>query len=218
MKTSYKLSQGFCFTSILVLSLTMALLNANAQASTNPVESPLDFRMKTLDGMEADLSQYKGKVMLFVNVASKCGLTPQYTALQVVYEKYQDQGFVILGFPANNFGSQEPGTNTEIQQFCTVNYGVSFPMFAKISVKGSDKHPLYAFFTESKTNPDFSGEIQWNFTKFLIGRDGSVVNRFEPKIVPDSPEVIAAIEKALRKEELSESEQTLVPGRTQFCP
>ena len=200
MKISFKLSRGFFLTSILSFSLVMASPNINAKAITTPVDSPLDFRMKTLDGLDTDLSQYLGKVVLFVNVASKCGLTPQYTALQAIYEKYQDQGFTILGFPANNFGAQEPGSNAEIQQFCTINYGVSFPMFAKISVKGSDKHPLYAFFTESETNPGFSGEIQWNFTKFLIGRDGSVVNRFEPKIVPDAPEIIAAIEKALRIE------------------
>jgi len=165
--------------------------------ATKSTESPLDFRMETIDGLEMDLLQHKGKVILMVNVASKCGLTPQYEALQRLYEKYKEQGFVVFGFPANNFRGQEPGTNSEIRQFCTLNYGVNFPLFSKISVKGEDKHPLYAFLTGKDTNPDFGGEIQWNFTKFLIGREGQVIARFEPKTTPDSAEVIVAIENAL---------------------
>jgi len=133
-----------------------------------------------------------------VNVASKCGYTPQYSALESTYEKYKDQGFVILGFPANNFGAQEPGTNAEIKTFCSTKYNVTFPMFSKISVKGSDTAPLYQFLTE-KANPTLAGEIKWNFTKFLVDRNGKVVQRFEPAVTPDSPEVLAAIEKLLKK-------------------
>jgi glutathione peroxidase len=133
-----------------------------------------------------------------VNVASRCGFTPQYSALESTYEKYKDQGFVILGFPANNFGSQEPGTNQEIKTFCQTKYSVSFPMYAKVSVKGDDQTPLYAFLT-TKANPAVAGEIKWNFTKFLVDRNGNVVKRFEPDVTPDSPEVIAAIQQALKQ-------------------
>ncbi|MBN2411202.1 glutathione peroxidase [candidate division KSB1 bacterium] len=165
---------------------------------TKAPESPLDFHMLSIDGEDVDLAQYKGKVVLFVNVASKCGNTPQYAALQEIYEKYKDRGFVILGFPANNFKGQEPGTNEEIKQFCTLNYGVTFPMFAKISVKGEDQHPLYRFLTAEETNPGFGGDIEWNFAKFLINKEGRVVNRFTPKTVPDDAKVIAAIKNALK--------------------
>ena len=128
---------------------------------------------------------------LVVNVASRCGFTPQYTALEATYRKYKDRGFVVLGFPANNFKGQEPGTNAEIQEFCKRTYDVTFPMFSKISVLGDDKAPLYQYLTQT------GGEIEWNFTKFLVDRDGKVIARFEPKVTPDSPEVTAAIEKAL---------------------
>ena len=159
--------------------------------------SPLDFTVKTIDGKEQKLSDYKGKVVLMVNVASKCGLTPQYTALESLYEKYKDQGFVIVGFPANNFGSQEPGTNEEIKQFCTSKYNVTFPMMSKISVKGDEKHPLYKFLTEGKAGEDFAGDIEWNFAKFLVDRNGNVMARFASKTTPDSPQLTAAVEKAL---------------------
>ena len=182
------------YVSIVLLGLAGNLTSVSADS-----DSPLGFRMETIDGLEMDLSLHKGKVILMVNVASKCGLTPQYEALQRIYEKYKDQGFVIFGFPANNFRNQEPGTNEEIRQFCTLNYGVNFPLFAKISVAGDDKHPLYAFLTSQKTNPNFGGEIQWNFTKFLIGRDGQVIARFEPRTTPDSQEITTAIETALKK-------------------
>jgi glutathione peroxidase len=182
------------FSIILILALPVNLI-----ASADSSDSPLGFRMKTIDGLEMDLSIHKGKVILMVNVASKCGLTPQYEALQRIYEKYKGQGFVIFGFPANNFRNQEPGTNEEIRQFCTLNYGVNFPLFAKISVSGEDQHPLYEFLTGKTTNPEFGGEIKWNFTKFLIGRDGQVIARFEPRTTPDSPEVTSAIETALKK-------------------
>jgi len=138
--------------------------------------------------------------VLFVNVASKCGLTPQYKGLEALYEKYKDQGFVILGFPANNFGSQEPGSNEEIKQFCTSKYDVQFPMMSKISVKGDDKHPLYKFLTEGKAGEDFAGDIEWNFAKFLVDRNGNVIARFASKTTPDSPQLTAAVEKALAAE------------------
>jgi glutathione peroxidase len=144
------------------------------------------------------LSEYKGKVILIVNVASKCGHTPQYEGLQKIYSEYQDQGLVVLGFPANNFRNQEPGTDQEIKEFCSLNYGVTFPMFSKISVKGDDIHPLYQFLTSEKTNPEFAGEISWNFNKFLIDRSGKIIARFESKDQPESEKVVAAIEGALK--------------------
>jgi glutathione peroxidase len=160
-------------------------------------KSVYDFTLNSIDGQPAPLASYKGKIVLLVNVASRCGFTPQYTALEALYEKYKDRGFVILGIPANNFGSQEPGTNQEIKTFCQSKYSVTFPMMSKVSVKGDDKTPLYQFLTDKTVNPETGGEIQWNFTKFLIGPDGRVMARFEPAITPDSPEVTAAIEKAL---------------------
>jgi glutathione peroxidase len=182
----------------LTISLFCSPLSAeNLSLNSNDASSPLDFRMVSIDGLEIDLSQYKGKVLMMVNVASECGLTPQYDALQAIYQEYHERGLVILGFPANNFGSQEPGTDSEIKQFCRLNYGVTFPMFSKISVKGDDQHPLYAFLTGVETNPSYAGEIRWNFTKFLVGRDGQVVARFESKVTPNSSEVISALERAL---------------------
>jgi glutathione peroxidase len=152
-----------------------------------------EFTLNSIDGKPAPLSAYQGKVVLIVNVASRCGFTPQYAGLEALYEKYKDRGFVILGFPANNFGGQEPGTNEEIKTFCSTKYNVTFPMYSKISVKGEDKAPLYQFLTDAT-----GSEIQWNFTKFLVDKDGKVVARFEPKVTPESPDVAAAIEKALR--------------------
>ena len=156
----------------------------------------LDHKMKDIDGKEVDLAKYKGNVVMIVNVASKCGLTPQYSQLVDIHKKYKDQGFEILGFPANNFMKQEPGTNEEIKTFCATNFGVDFSMFSKISVKGDDMAPLYTELTTE--NGDFSGDIKWNFTKFLIGRDGSVKARFEPQTVPDAVEVLSAIENELK--------------------
>src|SRR5271169_2821436 len=155
------------------------------------------FTLNSIDGKPAPLAEYKGKVVLLVNVASRCGYTPQYTGLEAIYEKYKDQGFVILGFPANNFGAQEPGTNEEIKTFCTRKYSVTFPMYSKISVKGADQAPLYTYLTK-ETGPGLTGEIKWNFTKFLIDRNGKVVQRFEPAVTPDSKEVVAAIESQLK--------------------
>ncbi len=156
-----------------------------------------DFTLKSIDGVATPLSAYKGKVILMVNVASKCGYTPQYEGLQALYEKYKDRGFVILGFPANNFGAQEPGTDAEIKTFCSTKYRVTFPMFSKVSVKGDDATPLYRYLTTS-ANPAVAGEVKWNFTKFLVDREGRVVARFEPSVKPESEEVAAAIEKLLK--------------------
>ncbi len=156
-----------------------------------------NFTLNSIDGKPAPLAQYKGKVVMIVNVASQCGYTPQYSALEAIYEKYKDQGFVILGFPANNFGAQEPGTNEEIKTFCTRKYSVSFPMYSKISVKGDDQAPLYGYLTKD-TGAGISGDIKWNFTKFLVDRNGNVVQRFEPAVTPDSKEVTSAIEKQLK--------------------
>jgi len=153
--------------------------------------------MKDIDGKDRPLSEFAGKVLLIVNVASKCGFTPQYKNLQALYTRHKERGFEILGFPANDFGRQEPGTEAEIKSFCTTNYGVSFPMFSKITVKGKDIHPLYAFLTEKESNPQFPGKITWNFNKFLIGRDGKILKRFDSKVKPESPELEQAIEGAL---------------------
>jgi glutathione peroxidase len=169
-----------------------------AAASLLGAQTIYDYSVNNIDGQPESLAAYKGKVLLVVNVASKCGFTPQYAGLQSLYAKYQDKGFVILGFPANNFASQEPGTNAEIKTFCTRKYSVTFPMFSKVSVLGADKTPLYGYLTSPTSDPKFAGDIKWNFTKFLIGRDGQIVARFEPKVTPDSPEVTSAVESALQ--------------------
>jgi glutathione peroxidase len=152
-----------------------------------------EFSMNSIDGQPVSLAGYKGKAVLLVNVASRCGYTPQYAGLEALYRKYKDRGLVVIGVPANNFGGQEPGSNTEIRNFCSRTYGVTFPMMAKVSVKGADQAPLYQYLTSS-----LGGEVKWNFTKFLAGKDGRPVARFEPKVTPDDPELAAAIEKALR--------------------
>jgi glutathione peroxidase len=154
----------------------------------------LSHTVKDIDGKDVNLADYKGKVVLIVNTASKCGLTPQYEGLEAVYKKYKDKGLVVLAFPANEFGKQEPGTNSDIKEFCKDNYSVSFPLFSKIVVKGEGIHPLYKQLT---TAEGFKGEIGWNFAKFLIGRDGQIIARFEPKEKPDGEMITEAIEKAL---------------------
>jgi glutathione peroxidase len=156
-----------------------------------------NFALKNIDGKEVSLSQYRGKALLLVNVASQCGYTPQYEGLQKIYAKYKDQGLMVLGFPANNFGAQEPGTDQEIKTFCSTRYNVTFPMFSKISVKGPDKHPLYQYLTDAATNPKFGGEIKWNFNKFLIDKQGNIAGRFDSKDAPESETVVTAIEKVL---------------------
>lgn len=160
--------------------------------------SVYDFTLKDIDGNDVELNKYRGSVVMMVNTASRCGYTPQYEGLQKIYEKYKDKGFVVLGFPANNFMGQEPGTEKEIKEFCTLKFNVSFPMFSKISVTGSDQHPLYGFLTNKKTNPEFGGDISWNFNKFLIGRDGKVVGRFGSKDKPEDAAVTSAIEQHLK--------------------
>jgi glutathione peroxidase len=160
--------------------------------------SVYEFTMDALNGTPTPLASFKGKVMLVVNVASQCGYTYQYEGLQALYMKYKDQGLVVAGFPANNFGAQEPGSNAEIGAFCKSKFGVTFPMFSKISVKGSDKAPLYQFLTDSKANPKTGGEIPWNFTKYLVDRDGKVLARFDAPVEPDSKELTSAIEAALK--------------------
>jgi glutathione peroxidase len=176
------------------LFVLFALLGATLMAAEKSV---FDFTLNNIDGQPTPLSAYKGKVLLLVNVASRCGYTPQYAGLQALFEKYKDRGFVIVGIPANNFGAQEPGTNQEIKTFCTSKYHVTFPMMAKLSVKGSDIAPLYQFLTDKSQNPSTGGDIGWNFTKFLIGPDGKILARFDSATEPDSPQVAAAIEKAL---------------------
>ena len=171
------------------------------QEGETPVASSIyDFTMKSIDGNDVSLATFKGKVVMIVNVASKCGFTGQYAGLQALYEKYSGRGFVILGFPANDFLWQEPGSDSEIKQFCTLEYGVTFPMFAKIHVKGRDQHPLYAYLSGKRTNPEFGGRITWNFNKFLVGRDGRIATRFGSRAKPDSKDVVAAIETALAAE------------------
>ena len=160
-------------------------------------DSIYDFTMDDIDGDPVSLAQFKGQVVMIVNVASKCGFTPQYEGLQQLYEKHQDRGFVVLGFPSNDFLWQEPGSNAEIKQFCSLKYGVTFPMFAKIHVKGRGQHPLYTYLTDKRTNPNYSGGVKWNFTKFLVGRDGQVIGRFGSMAKPDSEDVVRAVERAL---------------------
>jgi len=156
-----------------------------------------DFTLNAINGTPTPLASYKGKVMLIVNVASQCGYTYQYEGLQALYAKYKDRGLVVAGFPANNFGGQEPGSNVEIGAFCKLNFGVTFPMFAKISVAGKDKAPLYQFLTDKTANPKTGGEIPWNFTKYLVDRNGKVLARFDSAVEPESKEVTSAIEAAL---------------------
>ena len=161
------------------------------------VKSIYDFTLQDIDGRDVSLADYRGKVLLVVNVASKCGFTRQYVGLEKLYQAYADRGLVVLGFPANNFLGQEPGTDAEIKQFCSLTYGVTFPMFAKISVKGRDIHPLYAFLTDKKLHPDAGGAVTWNFNKFLVGRDGRILAHYGSRTEPDDPELAAAIERAL---------------------
>lgn len=158
-----------------------------------------DYKIETIDGQKTTLATYKGKVLLVVNTASKCGLTPQYEGLEKLYNTYKDKGLVVVGFPANNFMGQEPGSNSDIEAFCQKNYGVSFPMMSKISVKGSDIHPLYAFLTDKKQNGVVDGDIKWNFQKYLIDQNGKVVAKFDPRTKPLDDEIISQIEALLKK-------------------
>lgn len=174
--------------------------NPNLEQGAGKVPPVLNFKMTTLDGKDVDLSKYKGKVVLFVNVASECGYTPQYKTLQALHEKFAKDGLAIVGVPSNEFGGQEPGTNADIAAFCKKNYGVSFDMLAKVKVlKGADQTPLYKFLTEKDTNPDFAGQVRWNFEKFLIGRDGTVLARFASDVNPASPEFEKTLRDALQQ-------------------
>ena len=186
---------------MMILACLVPALQSQANAKPPMGDEPksvYDFTMKSIDGKEVKLSSYRGKVVMIVNVASRCGFTPQYDGLQKVYQKYEGQGFVILGFPANNFMGQEPGTDEEIKTFCSMKYNVTFPLFSKISVKGSDIHPLYKFLTDKSTDPDFGGDISWNFNKFLIDKNGKIAARFASPDKPESDKVIQAIETALK--------------------
>jgi|WetSurMetagenome_2_1015567.scaffolds.fasta_scaffold07819_4 glutathione peroxidase len=192
---------GILSTACLALGLAVAQSAVRAQA-TKPAEGAkamdgtvLQFTMKTNDGVEKHLADYKGKVLLIVNTASECGYTPQYKGLEELYEKYKDKGFVILAFPANNFGGQEPGTDAQIKQFCSLKYNVTFPLFAKTSVKGADINPLYKFLT---TQAGFDGDIKWNFNKFLVDRSGKVVARYDSGVTPSSETLVKEIEAYLK--------------------
>lgn len=181
-----------------LLRLAVASLFVLTTALSLQAASVYDYTLDSIDGKSTPLSSFKGKVVMLVNVASRCGYTPQYAGLESLYEKYRDQGFVIVGIPANNFMSQEPGTNAEIKAFCKSKYDVKFPMMSKVSVAGSDKTPLYQYLTSEKTDPKHGGEIKWNFTKFLIGKDGRILDRFEPAVTPEDPAVNSAVTAALK--------------------
>jgi glutathione peroxidase len=179
-------------------SLAAALAAVTALAgSTAEASSIYDFQVVDIEGRSVNLEQYRGKVLLIVNVASRCGYTYQYEGLEALYREYAGRGLVVLGFPSNDFLGQEPGSNEQIKEFCSLKYGVSFPMFARIRVKGRDAHPLYKFLTDKRTNPRFAGGITWNFNKFLVGRDGVVLARFQTKEEPASEPVRKALEQAL---------------------
>lgn len=189
---------------IFTLAAAALLLAAFSPASAAPAQktpkapSALDFTVQNIDGKPVPLSHYRGKVVLIVNTASLCGNTPQYASLEKLYQTYQSKGLHILAFPANNFGQQEPGANGEIKEFCTGKYKTTFDLFSKISVKGDDQAPLYKFLTDKTTDPQFGGDIEWNFAKFVIGRSGQIVARFPAGHDPLSPDVVAAIEQQLK--------------------
>ena len=174
-----------------ILSTLLLAIAMTTQAASNLSDIPL----KDINGKDTSLKAYKGQVLLIVNVASKCGYTPQYKSLEATYRKYKGQGLAILGFPCNQFGGQEPGTNEEIKEFCSSKYDVTFPLFDKLDVKGANQHPLYVALS-GKDSP-FPGDVKWNFGKFLVGRDGKIIKRWDSKVTPDSEEVTKAIEAAL---------------------
>jgi glutathione peroxidase len=188
---------------VLALALSGASIGAIAADGTTATpaaekQNALSFTVKDIDGKDVNLSSYKGKAILMLNVASKCGNTPQYAGLEKLYAKYKDKGLVVMGFPANNFGGQEPGSNAEIKEFCAATYQVDFPMFAKVSVKGSDQAPLFKYLTSQECKPLSKGDIAWNFEKFLIDRKGNLIGRFGNRMQPDDPQLVGAIEAALK--------------------
>lgn len=195
----WKFVSSIAFAALFVMCQAVS---AEDQAAEKPAAAPptaLSFKVQSLDGKEVDLSQYQGKVVLVVNVASKCGLTPQYKALEALYEKYKGQGLMVLGFPCNQFHGQEPGTAADIRTFCSSKYNVTFPLMAKVEVNGAGACDLYKHLKALDAKPKGSGEITWNFEKFVIGRNGQVVARFQPRTTPDAAEVIAVIESELAK-------------------
>ncbi|GAB4453729.1 MAG: glutathione peroxidase [Armatimonadaceae bacterium] len=183
--------------SALAAAGVLATVTGQTEAHLAGAASPLDFTVKSIDGQDVPLKKYKGSVVLIVNTASKCGYTPQYASLEGLYQKYKDKGLRILAFPSNDFGGQEPGSEKEIKQFCTTRYKTTFDLFAKVSTKGNGQAPLYGFLTGKETNPKYAGAIEWNFTKFLVGRDGKVIGRYKSGVDPLSPEFVAAVEAAL---------------------
>lgn len=180
---------------IILAVLISTILSFSSMHKKN--NSIYEFPITDIDGKEMTLEPYKGKVLLIVNVASKCGYTPQYEGLQAIYEKYNSKGLEIVGFPANNFKGQEPGTEEDIKEFCTLTYGVTFPMSSKVSVVGKDQDPLFSYLT-SQPNKDFEGDIDWNFEKFLVDEDGKLIRRFRSKVKPESKELTDAIEALLK--------------------
>ncbi len=187
--------------SLLSLSLVFGLMTTMALADKHEGdhECALNFKVKTIDGETVDLEDYEGKVVLIVNVASKCGKTPQYAGLEKLYDAHKEDGLVVLGFPCNQFGGQEPGTEADIKEFCSTKYNVSFPMFSKVEVNGPNAAPIYKYLTSKSAEPVGDGKVSWNFEKFLVDRDGNLVNRFSPNASPDSPELVAAIKSELAK-------------------
>lgn len=177
----------------------IAVVAMIAVAAANPAKTVYDFKVKSIEGKEVSLSQYKGKVIMFVNTASYCGNTPQYKDIEAMYKKYSGRGFVVLGFPANNFMGQEPGSDKEIQDFCTKEYAITFPMFSKISVKGKDIAPLYSYLTQKSENGVADAPVTWNFQKFLVGKDGKLIASFSPKAKVTETEIVSAVESALSK-------------------
>lgn len=184
-----------CLTALVLASLAVFVVADEAKKPAGP----LDFKVKDIKGVETDLAQYKGKVVLIVNTATRCGLKAQIGTLENIYQKYGEQGLVVIGFPSSDFKNQELDDNAKILEVCEKTYKVTYPLMSKVTVVGESKEPLYAWLTSKETNPQFGGELKWNYTKFLIGRDGQVAARFEPKVAPDSPEVTRAIEAELAK-------------------
>lgn len=184
---------------VLAASMLLAVVSGVVQSEDKKVPAVLNFKMNKLDGKPVDLADYKGKVVLFVNVASACGYTKQYKELEALHEKYGKEGLAIIGVPANEFGAQEPGTSLEIAEFCRKEYGVRFDILEKVVVKGEGICPLYKHLTSKETDPKFAGDVKWNFEKFLISRDGEIVNRFVSAVKPDSDELVNAIKAELAK-------------------
>ena len=183
---------------LIILMLAATGLACTAGDKENPMKDIYEIQVDRIDGETISLEQFRGKTLLIVNTASRCGFTGQYEGLQNLFETYADQGLVVLGFPSNDFMKQEPGSNDDIAAFCSLNYGVSFPMFAKVSVKGNQQHSLYAFLTSKQSNPEFGGKISWNFNKFLVSKDGRIINRFGSRTKPDDKKLVNAIEGALK--------------------